>query len=226
MFESRRQDTVFKDRHEAGRKLGEHLAANPPTGPVLVLGLPRGGVPVAQEVAAALKAPLDVLIVRKLGAPFNPELAVGGIALGGVTVYNEDLLYQLGLSESALEDIRERELEELKRREKIYRGDKSPPAVEGKTVVLVDDGVATGASMYAAAKAVKSMQPARLIVAVPTSSVDAVERLKTIADEVVALATPEPYIAVGAWFVQFDQLTDEEVLRALEEAQDSAQDAV
>jgi putative phosphoribosyl transferase len=209
---------VFHDRREAGRALGRRLAQIAPEGPLLILGLPRGGVPVAAEVAAALGAPLDVFIVRKLGAPYNPELAVGSVALGGITVYNERLLEQLGLSEQSIEDIRQREIAELERRDRIYRGNKPPPAITSKTVVLVDDGVATGATMHAAVKAVRASEPQRIIVAVPTISVEAERRLRQAADEIVALAIPDPYIAVGAWFERFDQLSDEEVLAALDGA--------
>lgn len=208
--------TVFSDRRDAGARLGRHIAAHRPVGELLILGLPRGGVPVAAEVADALDAPLDVLIVRKLGAPFNPELAIGGIALGGVAVYNERIVEQLGLSDETLETIRHRELEELERRDRAYRGSRPLPSLEGKTVIIVDDGIATGATMYAAAKACRLMHPARVIVAVPTSSIDARDWLEEVADEVIALSTPEPYVAVGAWFERFEQLSDAEVLEILE----------
>jgi putative phosphoribosyl transferase len=206
---------IFRDRTEAGMELGRRVARLGLTGPVIVLGLPRGGVPVACEVAAALAAPVDVLVVRKLGAPFNPELAVGAIAFGGVTVYNEQLLEQLGLDSQALESIRARELEELERRERAYRGSKPPPDLAGKTVVVVDDGVATGATMHAAVLACRKLEPRRVLVAVPTAAVDAVARLTEVADRVIAVHTPEPYFGVGAWYAEFPQLTDEEVLEAL-----------
>jgi putative phosphoribosyl transferase len=206
---------MFADRSAAGRDLGRRLAEAGIADKVVVLGLPRGGIPVACEVGAALGAPVDALIVRKLGAPFNPELALGAIAHGGVTVYNDALLEQLGLDESQLEPIRAGELEELERRERTYRADRPPPAIAGNTVVIVDDGMATGATMHAAVVATRALAPARIIVAVPTAAIDAVERLERIADEVVALATPEPYFGVGAWYSQFPQLTDEEVVEAL-----------
>jgi predicted phosphoribosyltransferase len=206
---------IFSNRRAAGRYLGEELMQLGLAGKVLVLGLPRGGIPVAYEVAAALAAPVDALVVRKLGAPFNPELALGAIAFGGVTVYNDDLLAQLGLDEEALAPIRARELEELRRRERVYRQDRPPLDVAGATVVIVDDGMATGATMHAAVAATRALKPARIVVAVPTAAVDAVERLERLADRVVALATPEPYYGVGAWYSEFPQLTDAEVVAEL-----------
>jgi predicted phosphoribosyltransferase len=206
---------IFSNRQAAGRSLGEELMRLGLTGKVLVLGLPRGGIPVACEVAAALHAPVDALIVRKLGAPFNPELALGAIAFGGVTVYNGDLLAQLSLAEEDLAPIRVRELEELRRRERAYRQGRPPLDVAGATVVIVDDGMATGATMHAAVAATRAREPARVIVAVPTAAVDAVERLARLADQVVALATPEPYYGVGAWYSEFPQLTDAEVVAEL-----------
>jgi predicted phosphoribosyltransferase len=206
---------IFPDRSAAGRDLGRRLAEADIQGKVIVLGLPRGGIPVACEVGVALGAEVDALIVRKLGAPFNPELALGAIAYGGVTVYNDELLEQLGLDEAQLEPIRARELTELERRERTYRAGRPPLAIAGATVVIVDDGMATGATMHAAVVATRALAPARIIVAVPTAAVDAVERLERVADRVVALATPEPYFGVGAWYSQFPQLTDEEVVEAL-----------
>jgi predicted phosphoribosyltransferase len=155
------------------------------------------------------------LSVRKLGAPFNPALALGAIAYGGGTVYNDGLLAQLRPDEAALEGIRVRELEELGRRERTYRAGRPPLAIVGATVVIVDDGMATGATMHAAVVATRALAPARIIVAVPTAALDAVERLERVEDRVVALATPEPYFGVGAWYAHFPQLTDEEVVEAL-----------
>jgi predicted phosphoribosyltransferase len=206
----------FADRVAAGRELGRKLLeAGGIAGKIVVLGLPRGGIPVACEVAAALHAPVDALVVRKLGAPFNPELALGAIAHGGVTVYNDELLEQLDLREADLGAIRARELEELERRERTYRAGRPPLALAGTTVVIVDDGMATGATMHAAVTATRALGPARIVVAVPTAAVDAVERLEGAADQVVALTTPEPYFGVGAWYARFPQLTDREVIDAL-----------
>jgi predicted phosphoribosyltransferase len=208
----------FADRRAAGRELGERLKSLGLEAPVLVLGLPRGGVPVACEVAAALGAPVDVLVVRKLGAPFNPELALGAIAFGGVTVYNRDLLRQVDLDEQDLQPIRARELVELERRERAYRQGRSALEVTRATVVIVDDGMATGATMHAAVAATRALHPSAVIVAVPTAAVDAVERLEGVADRVVALITPEPYFGVGAWYAEFEQLADAEVIESLAEA--------
>ena len=184
-------------------------------GGILVLGLPRGGIPVACEVGAALGAPVDALVVRKLGAPFNPELAVGAIAFGGVTVYNEDLLAQLGLDEADVEPIRQRELAELRRREHAYRPGLGPVDLANRTVVLVDDGMATGATMHAAVLAARALNPRRVIVAIPTAASDAMQRIEQVADRVVAIITPEPYFGVGAWYSAFPQLSDDEVMSEL-----------
>ena len=208
---------IFRNRAEAGAALAERLRELGLHEDVVVLALPRGGVPVAREVAVALDAPLDVLIVRKIGAPFNPELALGAIAFGGVTVYNDALLAELGLDKASLEGVRRREHAELERRERAYRGERPMPDLKGKTVVLVDDGVATGATMHAAVTATRALHPKRIVVAVPTSATDSAARLAEVADRVVALATPEPYFGVGAWYEEFPQLTDEEVVRCLEE---------
>ena len=209
---------IFRDRKDAGVQLGKRVRELKLGKQTIVLGLPRGGVPVALEVAVALDAPLDVVVVRKLGARFNPELALGAVAFGGVTVYNEALLRDLELVEDDLEDIRRRELAELERRERAYRGSRPLPDVTGKTVVLVDDGIATGATMLAAVSAIRALHPKRVIVAVPTSAVDSAARLEAVADRVVALAMPEPYYGVGAWYGEFHQLDDAEVVRCLETA--------
>jgi putative phosphoribosyl transferase len=214
----RTAERIFHDRADAGRQLGRKLLERGVGGDVIVLGLPRGGVPVACAVAAALDAPVDVLVVRKLGAPFNPELALGSVAAGGVIVYNERILHLLGLDEEALAPILERERQELARREQTYRGDKPLPELRGKTVILVDDGAATGATMHAAVKAVSTLEPERIIVALPTSAVDTVARLATVADEVVSLSTPEPYFSVGTWYQVFDQLSDRDVVDCLDRA--------
>jgi putative phosphoribosyl transferase len=206
---------IFRDRTEAGQALGARLKHLRLEGDLLVLGLPRGGVPVACEVAAALAAPVDALVVRKLGAPYNRELAVGAIAFGGITVYNDSLLEMLSLTEQDLEPTRRHELAELERREQAYRGGAPPLAVAGRTVILVDDGMATGATMHAAVLATRALTPKRIVVAVPTAAIDSVERLEAVADQVVALETPEPYFGVGAWYSEFPQLSDEEVVACL-----------
>jgi putative phosphoribosyl transferase len=213
---SHARDLMFRDRQDAGVRLARRLSSEGFTGDAIVLGLPRGGVPVAYEIAVELKAPLDVFLVRKLGAPFNPELAVGAIASGGEAVYNEGLLAQLGLDEEALAPILKREEEELERRERVYRRGRPAPSVAGKTVILVDDGVATGATMLAAVDAVRALGPRRVVVAVPSTSASALARLRRSADEVIALSTPEPYVAVGAWYESFPQLSDRDVIEFLD----------
>lgn len=215
---------IFKDRREAGRELAAALVGARPEGDLIVLGLPRGGVPVAYEIAAALDAPLDVYLVRKLGAPFNPELAIGAVAMGGVVVYNDDVLAGFNISESELARIREGEELELARRERVYRGAAAPLALKGKTVILADDGIATGATMRAAVMAVQAAQPSKVIVASPTASRQAVAVLERVADEVTVLEVPQYYMSVGSWYEQFPQLTDQEVVDYLAMLQQPASD--
>lgn len=208
----------FKDRCDAGRRLAAELQQVTLNDPV-ILGLPRGGIPVAYEVASALHAPLDVMVVRKLGAPFQPELAIGAIASGNVRVINEDLVASIwGLDESVIDEIAARESVELERRERLYRGDRPMPNLEQRDVVLVDDGLATGATMRAAVEAVRARQPSRIIVAVPTGSEDAVRSIGRISDRVICLDTPAFFHAVGQSYRRFDQTTDEEVRELLESA--------
>jgi putative phosphoribosyl transferase len=205
---------IYADRHDAGRALVPELQrlalANP-----LVLGLARGGVPVAFEVARALGAPLDVIVVRKLGAPAQPELAVGAIASGGVRVLNERIIESLNLGESALSEVESHEREELERRERRYRGDRPYPELAGRDVVIVDDGIATGATMLAAVQAVRTREPATTIVAVPTASARSLRKLEAAADEVVCLDSPPDFYAVGQFYVDFSQTTDAEVAALL-----------
>jgi putative phosphoribosyl transferase len=205
----------FRDRADAGRLLAERLSAYAGRADVVVLGLPRGGVPVAREVARALGAPLDVFLVRKLGHPRQPELAMGAIASGGTRVLNEQLVRELGLGDYVVEQVTERERVELERRERAYRGDRPAPDLRDRVVVLVDDGLATGATMRAAAEAVRSRGPRRLVVAVPTAPPHALEMLSVEADEVVALIAPEPFHAVGLWYDDFGELSDDDVRREL-----------
>src|ERR1700687_2200903 len=202
---------LFRDRREAGRLLAAKLTAYANRPDVIVLALPRGGVPVAYEVARGLGTPLDVFVVRKLGVPGYEELAMGAIATGGVRVLNDQLVERLGIGEQTIEAIAARERQELERRERLYRGDRPPPDVRGRTVILVDDGLATGATMYAAIEALRQQNPARIVVAVPTASPETCEEMKTKADEVICAITPEPFHAVGRWYRDFSQTTDEEV---------------
>ncbi|MFZ8985066.1 MAG: phosphoribosyltransferase [Steroidobacteraceae bacterium] len=212
---------IFRDRREAGRLLAEHLQGRVGESP-LVLGLARGGVPVAFEVAKALKAPLDVLVVRKLGAPFQPELAMGAIAAGGVVVRNEEVLGMLPEAETALRQASRREQVELQRREQAYRGERSPLAVQGREVVLVDDGVATGASVEAAILALRQLGAARIVLAAPVGAPESMHRLRALADDTICLSQPARFAAVGQAYESFGQIGDEEVRALLAEGQFSA----
>ena len=207
---------LFRDRTEAGRLLAARLEQYAGKPDVMVLALPRGGVPVAYEVARALPAPMDVFIVRKLGVPGQEELAMGAVATGGVRVLNDQVVKGLGIPEYMIDAVVKWETEELKRRERLYRGDRPPPDVRGKTVILVDDGLATGSTMLAAARALRQQGPARIVVAVPVAAPDTCQLLKADVDEVVCAATPEPFYAVGLWYRDFSQTTDEEVRELLE----------
>jgi predicted phosphoribosyltransferase len=207
---------LFRDRTEAGRLLAARLEQYAGKPDVMVLALPRGGVPVAYEVARALPAPMDVFIVRKLGVPGQEELAMGAVATGGVRVLNDQVVKGLGIPEYMIDAVVKWETEELKRRERLYRGDRPPPDVRGKTVILVDDGLATGSTMLAAARALRQQGPARIVVAVPVAAPDTCELLKADVDEVVCAVTPEPFYAVGLWYRDFSQTTDEEVRELLE----------
>ena len=202
---------LFRDRRDAGRLLAEKLAAYANRPDALVLALPRGGVPVAYEVARALGAPLDVFVVRKLGVPGYEELAMGAVATGGVRVLNDQLVERLGIPEQMIDAVAARELQELARRERRYRGGRPPPDVRGRTVLLVDDGLATGATMHAAIEALRQQKPTRIVVAVPTASPETCEEMKTKADDVICAITPAPFQAVGRWYQDFSQTTDEEV---------------
>ena len=207
----------FRDRRDAGRHLAGRLASYEKRTDVLVLALPRGGVPVAAEVARILDVALDVFVVRKLGVPGHPELAMGAIANGGVRVLSADLIDELAISPAAIEAVAAREREELERRDRLYRGEREPPALGGKAVIVVDDGLATGATMEAAVAALRLHAPARIIVATPVGAAESCRRLEAVADEVVCVETPEPFRAVGVWYEEFDQTSDEEVTRLLAE---------
>ena len=204
----------YRNRIEAGRLLAEKLAryANDPD--VLVLALPRGGVPVAAEVAHALGAPFDVFLVRKLGVPNHQELAMGAIASGGVRILNQDVVRHLGIPEAVIDAVTAREWEELRRRERDYRDDRPPPDVRGRTVILIDDGLATGSTMRSAVVALRRQAPRRIVVAVPIAAPSTCEEFQDEMDEVVCARTREPFYAVGFWYKDFSQTTDDEV-RAL-----------
>jgi putative phosphoribosyl transferase len=201
----------FRDRTEAGRLLAEKLAAYANCPDAIVLGLPRGGVPVAYEVARALNAPMDVFLVRKLGVPGHEEFAMGAIATGGVRVLNDQTVRALRISGHLIEAVAAKEQQELDRRARLYRGDRPPPDLRGKTVILVDDGLATGATMLAAVKALRQQQAGRIVVAVPIASPETCEQLRGEVDDIICAVTPEPFYAVGCWYEDFSQATDEEV---------------
>lgn len=206
-----RDETPFRDRADAGRYLTEklhHYAGRPD---VLVLALPRGGVPVGYEVARALGAPLDVFLVRKVGVPGHEELAMGAVASGGVRVTNPSVFRQLGEPDALFDAAAAREERELRRREDTYRDGRPPPDVRGKTVILVDDGLATGASMRAAVVALRRLGPARVVVAVPVGAGETCDAFRDEADEVVCATEPDPFFAVGLWYEDFSQTTDDEV---------------
>lgn len=209
---------LFRDRRDAGRQLAAQLMhyANKPD--VLVLALPRGGVPVAFEVARALHAPLDIFLVRKLGVPGHEELAMGAIATGNIRVLNEEVTRMLQISDEAIDAVAAEELHELRRRERAYRGDRPAPEVRGRTVILVDDGLATGSTMRAALAALRQQVPARLVVAVPVGAAETCGEFQDEADEAVCARTPEPFYAVGMWYQDFSQTTDDEVRELLERA--------
>ncbi len=202
---------LFRDRADAGQQLAKKLTAYANRPDVLVLALPRGGVPVAYEAARALGAPLDVFLVRKLGVPGHEELAMGAIATGGVQVLNRSLVHALGIPDEMVEAVVAREQRELERRERAYRDGRPTPDVRGRTVILVDDGLATGSTMRAAAAALRQQQAARIVVAVPVAPAETCEEFKAEVDEVVCAVTPEPFYAVGLWYEDFSQTTDEEV---------------
>jgi predicted phosphoribosyltransferase len=206
---------VFQDRVDAGRALAASLAryARPRADRqgVVVLGLPRGGIPVAYEVARALRATLDAFIVRKLGVPGHEETAMGAIASGNVLVLNHELIRDLDIRDRVIEMVIERERRELKRREQLYRDGRPPPDVRGLTTILVDDGLATGASMQAAIQALRQLEPAHIVAAVPVAAASVCQRLAREVDEVVCAATPEPFHAVGLWYEDFSETSDDEV---------------
>jgi putative phosphoribosyl transferase len=205
----------YKDRADAGRRLAEALKESVGGHDVLVLALPRGGVPVGAEVARALGAELDIYLVRKLGVPQQPELAFGAVASGGTVVLNHDVVGAFRLSQSNIEEVALMEAKELMRRERLYRGDKPPPRVAGRTVILVDDGLATGASMRAAARAVRQLRPRRLVIAVPVGAPETCEALRRECDDVVCPLQPAAFEAVGLWYDSFDQTTDAAVRKLL-----------
>jgi putative phosphoribosyl transferase len=213
----------FRDRTDAGKRLSELISKSIIDTGALVLALPRGGVPVAFEVARGLGAQLDVFLVRKLGLPGHEELAVGAIASGGVRVLNGELVSELQLSYNLIDQITAREQNELQRREELYRQGRPALPVRDRTIILVDDGLATGASMKAASRALRLQEPRRLIVAVPVAAKDTCDEFRRDVDEIICAYTPTPFIAVGIWYQDFSQTTDDEVIRLLEESRTAGQ---
>ena len=208
----------FRDRADAGRYLAELLSDYAGRDDVVVLALPRGGVPVGSEVARALKAPLDVFVVRKLGVPGHEELAFGAIASGGAQILNSEVIRHVGLTNDLIDSVSERERGELARRERLYRGDRTDSELAGKAVILVDDGLATGASMRAAVAAVRAQNPARIVVAVPTAAPETCAALSSEVDELVCPLRPRNFYAVSLWYDRFEQVSDDEVRTLLEKA--------
>jgi putative phosphoribosyl transferase len=209
---------LFRNRSEAGRALAERVRAVVSGSQPLILALPRGGVPVAFEVARALNAELDIFLVRKLGVPGEEELALGAIASGGVRVLNKELIGYMQVPGEVVEEVTRREQHELERREQMYRKGRPPAPIAGRTVVLIDDGLATGASMLAASRALRPLGSARIIVAVPVASRHTCDDFRREVDEIICLATPHPFGAVGIWYEDFAQISDEQVRILLEEA--------
>ncbi|MDP1664928.1 MAG: phosphoribosyltransferase [Methylobacter sp.] len=208
----------FENRIQAGHLLGQALARYAKRPDVIVLALPRGGVPVGFEVARSIDAQLDIMLVRKLGTPGQEELAMGAIASGGVCVLNADIVAAIDISQETIEAVAATERQELRRREQAYRGHQPPPGIENRHVILVDDGLATGASMLAAVAALKQQKPASIVVAVPVAPTETVQRLQEEADDVVCLATPAPFLSVGCWYREFPQISDDEVKSLLARA--------
>ncbi len=208
----------FTDRRHAGRILAQKLSAYTGQTDVIVLALPRGGVPVAYEVALALNAPLDIFLVRKLGLPGREELAIGAIASGGIRVLNEDIIRVLGVPEEVINIVARNELQELQRREHNYRGDRPAPELHDRKVILIDDGLATGASMRAAVVGVRAQHPARIVIAVPAASPELCNAFQFEVDEMVCAMTPEPFYGLSRWYEDFSQTTDAEVRMFLEQA--------
>lgn len=207
----------FKDRKQAGELLAEQLAAYTGNSDAVILALPRGGVPVAFAISQKLGIPLDVVIVRKLGAPGHPEYAMGAIASGGVRVLQQDVVATLGIPQAVVEEATQREMREIERREPLYRAGRPTIPLRGRVVILVDDGLATGSTMLAAVQAVRRQEPARIVVAVPVGAADTCEMLAAEVDELVCLSTPSPFYAVGMWYEDFSQTSDNEVRSLLQQ---------
>ena len=217
-WEEQRSMLPFRDRAEAGRLLGSALVAYAGRSDVLILALPRGGIPVAYEAARTLAAPLDVFVVRKLGAPGNEELAIGAAAPGGICILQEQIIAEMGIAAEAVRDIASLAEQERRESEALYRRSLPPHSIGGKVAIIVDDGIATGATMRAAIAAVRAEAAKKVVVAVPVAPASSCHELRALADEVICLATPEVFFTVGQWYVNFEQISDEEVFVLLEQA--------
>lgn len=215
------QVVKFKDRSDAGEQLSRRLIAYQDRSDVIIVGLPRGGIPVAYQVASKLHLPLEIVIVRKLGMPGHKEFAIGAIASGDTHYLQDEVIHAFSVPQNAIEIVLQEELIELNRRENLYRTGQSPLSLRHQTIILVDDGLATGSTMKAAVRAIRKQNPERIIVAVPVASLSAIQGLQTEADEVISLHTPEPFFAVGQWYEIFDQTSDKEVIRLLRAAKRS-----
>jgi len=210
--------TLYNDRKDAGKQLAIALREYANQEDVIVLALPRGGVVVAYEVCQALNLPLDVIVVRKLGVPGHQELAFGSISIHDVTVYNDDVLSSYNLSQQAIDRVTAEQRSELHRREQVYRSKRPPLDVTGKRIILVDDGIATGATIRSAIAAIKQLKPAEIIVAIPVAPYSSCEKFQTLVDKIVCLETPYPFYAIGQWYIDFSQTSDEEVVSLMQEA--------
>jgi putative phosphoribosyl transferase len=213
---------IFIDRNDAGQRLAEKLTGYANRADVVVLGIPRGGVPVALEVAQRLSAPLDVFLLRKLGVPGHEELAFGAIASGGVRLLDQEVIGGLCIPDEAIERVTSAELKELKRRERAYRGERPSLNVKGKTVIVVDDGIATGSSIRAGIQALRELRPARIVVAAPVAPIRTCNQLRREADEVICVVMPQSFYAIGQFYEDFSQVSDEEVLALLAQANQAA----
>lgn len=214
----------LRDRVEAGRLLADKLTNYANRNDVIVLALPRGGVPVGYEISKKLHAPLDAFLVRKIGVPWHEELAMGAIAMGGVKVFNQDVVGSIHISEDDIKDVVQREQKELQRRNQVYRAGKPVPNLEHRTVILVDDGLATGATMRAAVSAIKKLKPARIIIAVPVAPLDTYHEFQNLVDEIICLEKPVIFYSISQWYDSFSQTTDEEVCELLQSAQQTPKD--
>ena len=208
------RSSIYSNRAEAGRELARHLEGYRNQG-ALVLALPRGGVDIGYQVAKAINADLDVLVVRKLGAPHNPEFGLGAIASYGAKFLDEDTINQLGIPQKVMQQIENQERQELQRREIVYRDNREAPQIEGRIVILVDDGIATGGTVRAAIRAVGTLKPSRIVLGIPVAPPETVEALRGEVDELICLQTPSPFYAVGQWYAEFDQLSDQRVIELL-----------